>query len=172
MGESFSGKVNLMEKYSKKRVAAVDIFIILLLCCAVFAVGFKVFAGNAGLFAGTEEGYYISYVIEAADSETGKLISSGSNFYFENDKFFGSATGDVITTPARVYNENANGEYILGYSSGAQVDITGTFYVSGKMTEKGFICAGEYLSAGMVLRVYGNGVSPEILITDIAKASQ
>ncbi len=161
-----------MESYSKRRISAIDVLIILLLCCAAFAVGFKVFAGNAGLFAGAEEDYYISYVIEAADSQVGKLITSGSNFYFENEKNFGYAVGDVITTPARVYNENANGEYILSYSSGAQVDITGTFQVRGKMTEKGFVCGGEYLSPGMSVNIYGNGASPKILITDIAKVAQ
>lgn len=161
-----------METYSKRRITAIDVFIILLLCCAAFAVGFKVFAGNAGLFAGTEEGYYISYVIDSADSELGKFITSGTHFYFENEKYFGSVVGDVITTPARVYNENANGEYVLSYSSGSRVDITGTFHVSGKMTEKGFVCGGEYLSPGMKINVYGNGVSPSILITDIAKVAQ
>ncbi|MBR4071579.1 MAG: DUF4330 family protein [Clostridia bacterium] len=161
-----------METYSKKRFAAIDVFIILLLCCATFAVGFKVFAGNAGLFAGAEENYYISYVIESADSEVGKLITSGSIFYFENEKLFGSVAGDVITTPARIYNESAGGEYVLSYSSGAQVDITGTFYVSGKMTEKGLVCGGEYISPGMSIKIYGNGASPNILITDISKVSQ
>lgn len=161
-----------MEVYSKRRFAAIDVLIIILLCCAVFAVGFKVFAGNVGLFAASEEDYYISYVVESADSSIGKHITAGTNFYFENEKYFGSATGDIITTPARIYNENADGEYILSYSSGAKVDITGTFHVRGKMTDKGFVCGGEYLAAGMKLRICGNGVSPEILITDIAKASQ
>jgi len=161
-----------METYSKKRVAAIDVFIILLLCCAVFGVGFKVFAGNAGLFAGAEEEYYISYVIEGADSEASKLISTGAQFYFDNEDFCGTVVGNVITTPARVYNENADGEYVLSYSSGAKVDITGTLSVRGNMTEKGFVCGGDYIAAGMKIRLHGNGVSPVILITDISKASQ
>lgn len=161
-----------METHSKKRIAAIDVFIILLLCCAVFGVGFKVFAGNAGLFAGAEEEYYISYVIEGADSETSKLISAGTQFYFDNEDFCGTVVGNVITTPARIYNENANGEYVLSYSSGAKVDITGTLSVRGSMTEKGFVCGGDYIAAGMKLRLHTSGVSPVILITDISKASQ
>ncbi len=161
-----------METYSKKRVAAIDIFVILLLCCAVFGVGFKVFAGNVGLFAGAEEEYYVSYVIEAADSEIGKLITSGTSFYFEeNGAHFGKAEGNIITTPARIYNENSKGEYILGYSTGAQVDITGTFSVRGKMTDEGFVCGGEYVAAGMKIRLKGNGISQTVLITDISKAT-
>ncbi len=161
-----------METYSKKRITAIDVFVILLLCCAVFGVGFKVFAGNVGLFAAAEEEYYVSYVIEAADSEISKLITSGSSFYYdENETFFGTVSGNVVTTPARVYNENAKGEYILSYSNGAQVDIAGTFSVRGKMTEKGFVCGGEYVTPGMEIRLRGNGVTQSVLITDISKAT-
>ena len=161
-----------METNTKKRVSAIDVVIILLLLCAVVGVGFRVFAGNAGLFAGNEEEYYVSYVIEGADSDMSKLITSGMRLYSDNDKYFGAVVGDVITTPARIYNENSNGEYVLGYSSGSHIDIAGTLSVRGKMTDKGFVHSGEYYSAGMRLKLYGGGASPEILITDIVKASQ
>ncbi len=161
-----------MESYSKKRFAAIDAFVILLLCCAVFGVGFKVFAGNAGLFVSAEEEYSISYIIEAADSEMGKLITSGSKFYFEkDDELFGTVTGNVITTPARVYNENSKGEYVLGYSTGEQVDISGNFSVRGKMTENGFLCGGDYIAPGMEIHLRGNGASIKVLITDISKVT-
>ena len=161
-----------METKTKKRVAAIDIFIALLLICAVVGVGFKVFAGNVGLFSGNNEEYYVSYVIEGADSEIGKLITSGMQLYSEDGELFGTVTGDVITTPARIYNENSEGEYVLGYSSGSHIDIAGNLSVRGKMTEKGFVHSGGYYAAGMRIKLYGGGTSPEILITDIVKASQ
>lgn len=161
-----------METNTKKRVAAIDIVIILLLVCAVVGVGFKVFAGNVGLFAGNDEEYYISYVIEGADSDMGKLITNGTMLYSDNDEYFGAVVGDVITTPAKIYNENSDGEYVLGYSSGSHIDIAGTLSVRGKMTEKGFVHSGDYYAAGMRIKLYGGGAAPEILITDIVKASQ
>ena len=161
-----------METKTKKRISALDIFVVLLLVCAVVGVGFKVFAGNVGLFSGNNEEYYVSYVIEGADSEMGKLVSGGLQLYSEDGELFGIVTGDVITTPARIYNENSDGQYVLGYSSGSHVDITGTLSVRGKMTEKGFVHSGDYYAAGMRIKLYGGGTSPEILITDIVKASQ
>ncbi len=155
-----------------KRFSAVDAFIVVLLAAAVIGVGFRVFAGNAGLFRTSEDEYYISYVIENADSELGKAITSGTVFYIEDEKLFGTAYGDVITTPAKIYNENSKGEYVVGYSSGARIDIQGSFSVKGTMTEKGFVNDCGYLAAGMTLKVYGGGVASEILITDIVKATQ
>ncbi len=161
-----------METNSKKRLAAIDVFIVMLLICAVVGVGFKVFAGNIGFFSGSDEEYYISYVIECADSELGKLITSGMQLYNEDDELFGTVTGDVITTPAKIYNENSDGEYILGYSSGSHVDISGTLSVRGKMTEKGFVLGGDYYAPGMKIKLCGGGAAPQILITDIVKVSQ
>ena len=99
-----------MKNGTNKRLSAVDAFIILLLIAAVVGVGFKVFAGNAGLFAGDEENYYISYVIESADGEVGKLVTLGSIFYFENGKLFGSVAGD--DTILIVVRDNDNAEFV------------------------------------------------------------
>ena len=162
-----------MKNGTKRRISAIDVLIVLLLLAAVVGVGFKVFAGNVGLFAGETQEYYVSYVVEGADSQISKYITEGSGFYTEDGTAFGTVTGDVITTPAKIYNMNSNGEYVVSYSSGGEKeDISGTFLVRASETEKGIVCGEKYISAGMRVSLTGNGVSVEILITDVVKASQ
>ncbi len=165
-------KVNCVKNSTTKRISAIDILVILLLIAAVIGVGFKVFAGNVGLFAGEKEEYHVSYVIEAADSQIGKYVTEGTTLYTEDGEVFGTIVGEVITTPAKIYNVNSDGEYVVGYSSGSKIDIEGTVSVRATNTEKGLVCANDYLCAGMKIKVYGGAVASEILITDVSKVSQ
>lgn len=162
-----------MKNGTNKRLSAVDAFIILLLIAAVVGVGFKVFAGNVGLFAGEKQEYYVSYVINEADKAVKDSLTEGAQFYTEGEKPFGSVTGEVRTTPAKIYNVNSDGEYVVKhYPDGTKSEIEGTFLVKGTMTDKGLVCADEYLCAGMTLKIYGGGVATDILITDVVQVSQ
>ena len=162
-----------MKNGANKRMSAIDAFIILLLIAAVVGVGFKVFAGNVGLFAGEKEEYYVSYIIESADKSVKDSLVEGAQFYTENEKPFGIVTGDVRTTPAKIYNVNSSGEYVVKhYPDGTRSEIEGTFLVKGAMTDKGLVCADGYICAGMTVKIYGGGVATDILITDVVKVSQ
>ena len=153
-----------------KRISAVDIFVVLLFAVAIIGIGVKLFTPAGGAFAGEEADYYVSYSIAYADSEMGKCFVDGTAFYTEDEKLFGKVTGDIITTPAKIYNENSSGEYVVGYSSGSNIDISGTLTVRGKMTESGFVVSGKYYCANMEVSLLGGGVAVDVLITDIVKA--
>lgn len=162
-----------MKNGTNKRLSAIDAFIVLILIASVAGVGFKVFVGNVGLFAGEKQEYYVSYVIDAADKAVKDSLTEGTQFYRENEVLFGSVTGEVRTTPSKIYNVDSNGEYVVShYPDGTKSRIEGTFLVRGTMTDKGFVCADDYVCAGMTVRIYGGGVATDILITDVVKVSQ
>ncbi|MBQ8474557.1 MAG: DUF4330 family protein [Clostridia bacterium] len=155
---------------NKKRISAVDIFVVLLFAVAVVGIGIKLFSPEGGAFQGEEADYYVSYSIAYVDSEMAKCFADGAEFYTEDEKLFGKVTGDIITTPAKIYNENSKGEYVVGYSSGSNIDISGTLTVRGRMTESGFVVSGRYYCANMEVSLLGEGVAVDVLITDIVKA--
>lgn len=153
-----------------KRISVVDIFVVLLFVLAVAGIAIKLFAPTGGAFYGESEDYYISYSISGADSELGKCFADGTAFYTEGEDLFGVVAGDIITTPAKIYNENSEGEYVVGYSSGSNIDISGTFTVKGRMTDSGFLSGGKYYCTNMTVKLFGGNAAVEVLITDIVKA--
>ena len=156
---------------SKKRIAAVDVLIVLLLILCLAGIAVRIAIGENGLFSKDEKGSYIvSYVIEGEKDEYSSCFSEGCEFYLENGDRFGTLSGNATFTPAKIIGENSRGEAVISYASDGTVDITGALLVSGTMTESGFLLnSNTYIAPNMTVTVQSSDISSEITITDIAK---
>ena len=159
-----------MDKKSKNGIYALDVFIIILLVFSIVGAGVRAFYGSSSVSTGSEESYYVSYIICNTDGSMTDYFSDGSVFYTEDGEEFGKTAGDATTTPARIYTQNSEGKYVTAYSD-TNYDIAGTFSVKGEMQDGGFVCAGSYLAPNMTVKINRSGVSAEILITEVTKAS-
>ena len=160
-------------KRTTARYAALDALIIVLLLLCVAGVGIRVALGEDGLATGRDRGTYaVSFIVTGAKSEYSEYFNNGEEFRLADGRDFGALSGNAIITPAKIYRENSNGEYIVRYSSGDTFDIKGTALVEGAMTDSGFLlnCT-QYIAANMQLSVSSRSVTCDILITDISKAS-
>ncbi len=159
-----------MNKKSKNGVYALDIFIVVLLVFSIIGAAVRAFYGSGIIFSGEKENYYVSYIIYGTDSNMTEYFSDGAVFYSEDGEVFGTLAGDATTIPARVYTQNSEGKFIITQDD-PHVDLSGTFSVNGEMKDEGFVLGGSYLAPNMKVKVSCSGVSTEILITDITKAS-
>lgn len=161
-----------MINQQKKRIAAIDVLIILLLMLCIAGVAVRIAVGENGLFSNDEKGsYIISYVIEGEKDEYSNYFTEGREFFFENGESFGTLSGNATFTPARIIGENSRGEAVINYATDGSVDITGTFLSRGTMTESGFLLnSNTYLAPNMTVMVVSSDITAEITVTDITKA--
>ncbi|MBQ4067083.1 MAG: hypothetical protein IJD22_05515 [Clostridia bacterium] len=157
---------------NKKRIAAVDILIVILLLLCIAGIGVRIFIGEGNLFHKGDTGEYIvSYLISGEQDDYSSLFSEGCEFYLEDGSYFGTLTGNAAFTPALLSSENSRGEYVTVYATDGTVDIRGTMTVNGSMTESGFVLNSKtYISPNMTLTVSSSDITVKMLITDIAKA--
>lgn len=167
----------------RKRLNALDIFIILAVIMCITAVGIRIYMGDNGDVIGKtsiETGdYFLSFLILDVREDTADCYTQDNKFYFVNGTSldpFGYLVDMPSFTPAEVYVENDEGQYLLTYSTAegddARIDIRGTFRVSGSMTEEGFLLNGKtYLAPNKTLGIQSIKNYVNIIVTDITKAS-
>ncbi|MBQ3526969.1 MAG: hypothetical protein IJA52_00225 [Clostridia bacterium] len=156
----------------QKRIAAVDILIILLLVLCLAGVAVRIAIGENGLFSREEKGSYaVSYIIEGEKDEYSSCFSEGCEFFLESGDRFGTLSGNATFTPAKILSENSRGEAVISYATDGTVDITGTFIVDGTMTESGFLLnSNTYIAPNMTVTVQSTDIIARITVTDITKA--
>ena len=156
----------------KKKIAAIDVLIVLLLMLCVAGVAVRIAVGENGLFSGEEKGsYVVSYVIEGEKDEYSNYFSEGAEFFLENGDRFGSLSGNATFTPAKILGENSRGEAVISYAADGTVDITGTFLVKGTLSESGFLLnSNTYIAPNMTVTVVSSDITATITVTDITKA--
>lgn len=164
--------MNTKDEIKKRKVAAVDIFIAVLLLMCIIAVVIRIFMGERAFFTGDTKGEYtVSYTVTGAADEYSSFFSEGKKFCLESGEDFGILAGNATFTPAEIYTENSRGESVHGYASDGSVDIKGTVTVSGTMTDSGFLLnSSTYIAPNMTLTVSSADITVDILITDITKA--
>ncbi len=157
---------------NKKKFAAIDLLIIILLVVCLAGIVIRIAVGENLFFQKDSKGEYtVSYVVYEEADEYSNLFSSGKEFYLENGEYFGKLSGNATFTPAEIHSQNSRGEYVHGYADDGTVDIKGSFTVEGTMTETGFLLnANTYIAPNMTITVSSSDITVELLITDIAKA--
>ena len=156
---------------NKKKTAALDVFVIILLLVCIAAIGVRVTVGSGGLLSTDERGeFLVSYVVSGIKSEYSDAFSEGKEFYLEDGEKFGTLASGAVFTPAKLYSENADGEYKTSYATDGTVDIKGTAVVTGSMSESGFLLGGNrYIAANMALKISSSDISVTVTVTDITK---
>ncbi|MBQ4067510.1 MAG: hypothetical protein IJD22_07700 [Clostridia bacterium] len=160
------------ETKSKKRIAAVDIMIAILLVLCITGIVIRIAVGEGGFFSsGTKGDYIVSYVIKGQDDSNSTLFTEGCRFYLENGEDFGTLIADAKLNPAKIYGENRDGEPVLYLAPDGTVDLEGTLLVSGVMTDSGFLLnSNRYIAPNMTVTVASSDITVDLIITDITKA--
>ena len=157
----------------KKRIAAVDVLIILLLVICVAGIGLRIAVGENGLFyADTKGEYIVSYVIYGESDEYSGLFADGVEFFFESGERLGSLMGTPSLTPTKIVTKTSSGNYTVSYANDGTVDFKGTVRVRGTMTDSGLLVnSSTYIAPNMTVSVASSDISADMHITDI-KAAQ
>lgn len=170
-------KQNTLER---RRLNAVDYFLIIAAILCIAGAALRVVIGNAGGSLSSpvvQEDYIVSFKIENIRRTSTEYLTEGEEFYIESTKqYMGKITGSVATSPALFYVEDANGNYVLTDApengDASREDVHGTMLVSGYMSESGFLLGGSTpIAANKDLTLRSKNLSVKIIITDIAKAS-
>lgn len=157
----------------KKKIAAVDVLIVILLVLCVAGIGLRIAVGENGLFyADTKDEYLVSYVIYSESDEYSALFAEGCEFFFESGERLGTVTGTPSLTPSKIVNKTSSGNYTVSYANDGTVDIKGTVLVRGTMTDSGLLVSSStYIAPNMTVSVASSDISADMHITDI-KAAQ
>ena len=163
---------NKDEIKTKKKIAAVDILIVMLVLLCIAGIVIRIAVGESSLFSKDNRGEYtVSYVITGEQDENSAFFAEGKQFFLESGEAFGTLTGSPAFTPAVISSENSRGEYVQSYSSDGTVDIRGTATVIGTMTDTGFLLnSNTYIAPNMSITVSSSDITVKLLITDITKA--
>lgn len=167
---------------SKKRINALDIFIIasLILCIAAACCAFLFNRQNAEetVEENQLEEYVISFKVQQMRKSSAEMITSGKTFYTSESKDFGVLQDDLKITPAVVYIVSEEGESIKTYAPEngdyTKVDVSGTFIVKGGRDSRGiFLLNGSTaLAPNSQLSVIDDTVSFPLTVTGIEKVSK
>lgn len=164
----------------RKKLNAVDYFIIAALVCCLVGAALRMILGSDGgsLTAPiTMEDYIVSFKISNIRNSSTEYLKADEQFYIDTTKqYFGKITGSVSVTPALYFIEDTEGNYIRAYApengDATRVDATGTMLVSGYMSDNGFLLGGTTaLAINKTLALRSSYIYVTVTITDIVKAS-
>jgi len=171
---------NTNNKQKKKRLNAIDWFLILAVLLCLAGAAFRLAVGSDGgtlSAAVTMEDYVVSFKISNIRNSSTEYLGEGAEFYIEEtDQYFGKILGNVSVTPARFFLEDASGNFVEAYApengDATRVDVTGTMQVSGYMAEGGFLVGGSStLAINKTVTLRSSHLYVTITVTDIVKAS-
>lgn len=171
---------NTNVKKQKKKLNAIDWFLILAVLLILAGAAFRLAVGSDGsALSGAVgmEDYVVSFKISNIRNSSSEYLQEGDVFYVEEtEQVFGTILGNVSITPARFFLEDASGNFVEAYApengDATRVDVTGTMQVSGYMAEGGFLLGGTTsLAINKTVLLRSSYLSVVITITDIVKAS-
>lgn len=167
-------------KEQKKRLGALDIFIILAILACLVSVGLR-FIAVRGSSVGNNvqlENYIVSFEIsDIRDSSAKNFMDKGTNFYLKDSGLLlGSLReGKTISDAAKYYYLHDGSIVRLTNSSTGdlyRVDVEGSLDCMGTMSADGsFLLNGnQYIAMNQELNVYSKYLAVSIRITGISKS--
>lgn len=166
---------------NKKRLGALDVFIIVIILVCVGSVGFRIFNNRTSeLGESTQlENYVVSFkVMGIRDSSARNYITKGTKFYLkDSNAYIGSISdGNITITDAMKYYDILDGTTVSASNTATgelyKVDVEASFDVQGKVDSNGrFLLGGnQYIGVNQELQIYSKYLSITILVTGINKA--
>ena len=164
---------------TKKKLNAIDWFIIVVLLLCVAGAAFRVFVGSDNSLSGTVtmEKHVVFFKVENIRNSSTEYLAPGEVFYIDSTgQYLGEISGNVTVTPAVYMFEDVNGKYVQAYApengDATRVDATGTLIVDGYMSDNGFLLNGATsLAPGKEITIRSNFIQIKITVTEIVKAS-
>ena len=168
-----------MDKKEKRGLSALDVFVITLAALALAGLVIRIAVGRDGALpedAPVKGEYAVTFEIASLSATNGSEIQSGDVLYTENGELFGTVSGRLSVTPAKIYTEDADGKYVLSYSGGegdsATVDVKGVIKTEGYKTDYGFLAGGKiFASPGCELKLHTEKLTAYVRVIDIAKVT-
>lgn len=164
---------------TKKKLNAIDWFIIAVLLLCIAGAAFRVFIGSDNSLSGavTMEKHVVFFKVENIRNSSTEYLAPGAVFYIDSTgQYLGEISGNVTVTPAVYMFEDVNGKYVQAYApengDATRVDATGTLIVDGYMSDNGFLLNGATsLAPGKEITIRSNFIQIKITVTEIVKAS-
>lgn len=164
---------------NKKKLNAIDWFIIVALLLCVAGAALRAFIGTDNSMNGTVtmEKHAVFFKVENIRNSSTEYLTPGEVFYIDaTGQYLGEITGNVTVTPAVYMFEDASGKYVQAYApengDATRVDATGTLIVDGYMSDNGFLLNGTTsLAPGKEITIRSNFIQVKITVTEIAKIS-
>ena len=162
-----------------KKLSALDVFVIVLACLAAAGLVVRVAVGRGGALpedAPVKGEYALTFEISSMKASGGSELVSGDVMYTESGEVFGTVSGRLSVTPAKIYTEDADGKYVLSYSNGegdsAAVDVKGVIKTEGYKTDYGFLVGGRiFASPGYEITLHTDKLTASVKVIDIAKVT-
>lgn len=165
---------------NKKRLGALDIFIIIILVMCIVSVGFRLMSNKTSeITEGTQlENYTMSFkIMGIRDSSARNYMGKGTKFYLnDTNTYIGSINnGNITITDAQKYYDGMDGITVSAANTGTgdlyKVDVEAAFDVEGKTDSNGrFLLGGnQYVGVNQELQIHSKYLSITILVTDITK---
>ncbi len=172
-------KLKHPDEKSRKRISALDVFVIVALVLCVVGAGLRVYMKR---FVDNDkpqpENYVISFEIKNVRTTSSEYFTDGEIFYMiDGGDVFGEITGNVSITPAEMYVTDSEGNYILTYypdnGDSSRIDVSGTMTVSGYCDDNGvFLLGGDtILTPNRQFDVRSKNITVSLTVTAISKAA-
>ena len=174
------GKNNPAKNNSKRKLNALDIFIILIVILIAAGVFLRIYVVKNGALPGQTaklEKYAVSFLMKNIRGSSADCFIEGEELYLDTTgALFGTLTDNIAITPAETFIENAYGEYILTYSvedgDDGRIDVRTVALVDGYMSDEGFLLGGTtYIAPNKQMILKSKNIVVNVTITDITKVS-
>lgn len=169
-----------MSTEKKKKIGALDVFIILAVIACIACIGIRYFATNRSAVSEKVQldDYVVSFSVKSIkDSSAKNYMKPGTNFYIkETGTYFGSLLEGLTIKDAEKAYEMPNGDIIIGENNAVgdlyRVDVDAKIQVKGKTDENGcFLLNGNtYVGANKIFNLNSKYLAIQVTITDVAKA--
>ena len=164
---------------TKKKLNAIDWFIIIALLLCIAGAALRTFIGTDNALSGsvTMEKHVVFFKVENIRNSSTEYLTPGEIFYIDSTgQYLGEITGNATVTPAVYMFEDVNGKYVQAYApengDATRVDVMGTLIVDGYMSENGFLLNGTTsLAPGKEITIRSNFIQLKITVTEIVKMS-
>ncbi len=145
------------------------LIIIFVLVCFIGILFRSSIAGalSSAVYSDTAE---IAFVIEQADEQFFSSITAGDIFYLENGAEFGMLMEGYTRSDSVQYVRLANGSLEKNAIDG-KCDITGTFTVTGRDTDGGFLCSTEKLFVNSKITLHSKQSVCTVTVKEIKNIS-
>lgn len=168
-----------MEK--KKRLGALDVFIIMVILVCVVSIGIRFFtsrSSDVGEKAQLDHYIVTVQISNIRETSARNYLEKGTAFYTKTDKqYFGDISdGDKTITDAVRSYDGLDGQSVSVVNTGTgdfyRVDVEVSFKVKGKLDANGgFMHNGnKYIGVNQELEIYSKYLAVNALVTDISKA--
>ncbi len=166
-----------MSNKPKIRFNAIDLFIIIAFigCIVGLALRYKLidFINDSN----NQNNALISFRVTNVQKPSEDFISLGDKFFLKEGTNVSNlgAVSEFHSSPAEVYNFDADGNYILGTKDDDEkrIDVTGKLIASGLFSNEGFLANDtKYIAPGGEFTVFSDKIEFTLIITDIEEYTE